>query len=90
MSVDGTNLDTVNMVKREENVMQKKFVKMHHVKSCCLKRHPKQCKYYINYKQCKFDPSAFLHVGYTDKYEYFTSFKKNVLNNFSVLLLNTL
>ena len=37
---------------------------------CCLKRHPKQCKYYINYKQCKFDPCAFLHVEHTDDSEH--------------------
>ena len=36
----------------------------------CLKRHPKQCKYYINYKQCKFDPCAFLHVEHIDESEH--------------------
>ena len=37
---------------------------------CCLKRHPKQCKFFSNHKMCKFDPCAFLHVENTDTFEY--------------------
>ena len=36
---------------------------------CCLKQHPIQCKYYTNYKRCKFDPCAFLHVEHKDTFE---------------------
>jgi hypothetical protein len=28
----------------------------------CIKRHPKECKYYSNYKRCKFNPCKFLHL----------------------------
>ena len=28
----------------------------------CIKRHPKECKYYTNYKRCKFNPCKFLHT----------------------------
>ena len=28
----------------------------------CESRHPKNCKFYIQYGRCKFDPCAFLHV----------------------------
>ena len=37
---------------------------------CCLKRHPKQCKFFTSYKRCKFDPCAFRHVEQTDSFEY--------------------
>jgi hypothetical protein len=30
--------------------------------SRCNLRHPKKCKFYSNYKRCKFDPCAFLHI----------------------------
>jgi hypothetical protein len=37
-----------------------------HDSSCdplnCNKRHPKECKYYSNYKRCKFNPCKFLHL----------------------------
>ena len=28
----------------------------------CIKRHPKECKYYNNYKRCKFNPCKFAHM----------------------------
>ena len=31
--------------------------------SACESRHPKNCKYYIQYGKCKFNPCAFLHVN---------------------------
>ena len=37
---------------------------------CCFKRHPKQCKYYYNYKRCNFDPCAFLPVVTTNTLEF--------------------
>ena len=30
--------------------------------SMCTFRHPKTCKYYRDYRKCKFDPCMFLHV----------------------------
>ena len=38
----------------------------------CIKRHPKECKYYRNYNRCKFNPCKFAHVAKRnsdDKYE---------------------
>ena len=36
------------------------------VVSCNL-RHPRECKYYMEYKRCKFNPCAYLHVEQSDK-----------------------
>ena len=33
----------------------------------CDKRHPRKCKYYMEYKRCKFNPCAYLHVEESDK-----------------------
>ena len=32
----------------------------------CQKRHPRECKYYRNFKICKFNPCKFSHVLITD------------------------
>ena len=50
----------------------KEYCRKHHVKdicelsSCdisnCERRHPKKCKYYRDYGQCKFDPCMFSHT----------------------------
>ena len=46
---------------------------------CCLKRHPKHCKFYANYKRCKFDPCAFLHVETMNSFEYLKKENENIL-----------
>ena len=46
---------------------------------CCLKRHPKHCKFYANYKRCKFDPCAFLHVENMNSFEYLKKENENIL-----------
>ena len=46
---------------------------------CCLKRHPKHCKFYKNYKRCKFDPCAFLHTDDTDTFEYLKKENQSIL-----------
>ena len=30
-------------------------------RSSCIRRHPKECRYYRKYRRCKFDPCKFLH-----------------------------
>ena len=45
---------------------------------CCLKRHPKPCKFYAIYKRCKFDPCAFLHVENTNSFEYLKKERKRL------------
>ena len=35
----------------------------------CIKRHPKTCKYYLNYGRCKFNPCAFLHKNNDENVE---------------------
>ena len=47
---------------------------------CCLKRHPKHCKFYTNYKRCKFDPCAFLHVENINSFEYLKKENENILS----------
>ena len=47
---------------------------------CCLKRHPKPCKFYAIYKRCKFDPCAFLHVENTNSFEYLKKENENILS----------
>ena len=31
--------------------------------SSCIKRHPKECKYFRNYNRCKFNPCKFVHTA---------------------------
>ena len=35
----------------------------------CIKRHPKNCKFYWNYERCKFNPCAFLHKNNNENVE---------------------
>ena len=55
-----TNLVIVSLEKSVENIM---------LMSCepcdpsnCIKSFPKECKYYRNYKRCKFNPCKFLNI----------------------------
>ena len=33
-------------------------------------RHPRKCKYYSEYRRCKFDPCAFLHINTNNNIEH--------------------
>ena len=35
----------------------------------CIKRHPKECKFYRNYKRCKFNPCKFSHMVSNQNYD---------------------
>ena len=49
--------------------------------SKCNSRHPKLCKYFIQYGRCKFNPCAFLHLERNDYIENLKKENKLILEN---------